>query len=342
MANTGTNDTSIGLQGRPHLAVSFLVDHPINAIEEAALHLHEKTVKQHFTAFNYGTIEGGAEKVGMIANNSQSPEHGKAAQQRKEKEKREQQHWKQMALKALEDAQALADYHFDLWKQAEADLAAIQAELDEVREDIKYLAEAQKRFENECEFELNEYGELKDPKLESLLQDYEKVHGKKVDRSDFDAVYAILFTEIYQDKLQEKENLETQEDLKAEDARTHKENYEKSKNIANDLRNSIENNDGDGYKKAAEQWEELSAKQKYGAIIKIGTGNLNNNEGKKLTATLGLTDEQLEEDSSFSWGSTAPDIQTDFANAVQGNQEPVDPTASSTVKTEVNPSTLSM
>ena len=318
--NSNISEQSAVVPGEiAHLPYIDLSDWGKDAISHTKENARELTLK----AFHYGLLEEGAEKIGMIAQNSQAAEHGLDAKQHKSNKKRHEWYWKLLVQKALADAQKLVDHCYERWQQAKTELKVIQNELKDVREDLAYLEKSRKSYEVSCEFELNEYGELKDPKLESLVQEHEKKHGKKIDRQDFDTVYDILFLQVYQAKCAERDMLETAETAKKDEVQSRKQEYDEAIQIHKDIRFGDEATQ----KQAVQKVLAMGIHAGDSLIAETNPNQLNESQSKEISDSIGLSEDKLADYSSAAWGNV-PQINADFEAAAQKNPVATDPDAS--------------
>lgn len=224
-------------------------DHLGWATDQSLSHDEELELK----LFHYGNSEGGAiNKLGHHARNSESLENfsGKNTEEKKRKKFQDLIHRIEQARKQLDELLALVNQRLE---EIKIERDNIMIEVARLGTEIASIKAAREEFKETCELELNEDGELADPILEKIIQEWEKKNGKKVDRDNFGLIDKILLDEL---KLanQELGDLEVQDKTLEQEQTT----LGKVKDDINEVKHKLDSSDPEEQLEALSQVPELS------------------------------------------------------------------------------------
>lgn len=153
---------------------------------------HQK--KEDRIAFNHGLDNNkGAEEVGQIARNSQSHETV-AAGEKKNKNKKAKGfhdliHQIEQARKNLQEMKDLIDQRIE---EIRIERYQIAERMQKLTQRMVVINNAIEKFNVIGEFQLNEHGELANPKLEATIREWENENDKTVERDNFGLIEQIL------------------------------------------------------------------------------------------------------------------------------------------------------
>lgn len=179
----------------------------LKASFERVSHIDEKT-KKIIEDYSVKALNGEGPEIGFRLNGAAQSAlaNGDTSKAKKEKEAFSRWLLKISVDQAIgEMRQAVDDYINELKNEIEvleiqrdeiaADIADLENEYEQIKNDLTDIQRGIDRIENGEELELDENGELKDPKLETLISEYERRNGTDIDRGDTALLLAVLKAE---------------------------------------------------------------------------------------------------------------------------------------------------